>query len=62
LNERHNLFLIRIIHKELGKALHFAIGGKGHRLDAGDVLVVMGPAREIQLLKKKLNHAQIYKI
>jgi voltage-gated potassium channel len=54
LNERHNLFLIRIINKELDEALHFAIEEKEHSLNAGDVLVVMGPTREIRLFKKEV--------
>jgi len=56
LNERHNLILIGIVDKELGESLHFAIGEKEHHLDAGDVLVVMGRAREIKSFKEEAAH------
>lgn len=58
LNERHNLILIGIVDKELGEALHFAIGEKEHHLDAGDVLVVMVRAREIKSFKEEVTHIQ----
>jgi voltage-gated potassium channel len=54
LSQRHNLILIGVVDRELGDQLHFAIGEKEHRLDAGDVLVVMGPAREIKAFKKEV--------
>jgi voltage-gated potassium channel len=54
LNEKHNLILIGVVDRELGDQLHFAIGEKEHSLDAGDVLVVMGPAREIKAFKKEV--------
>lgn len=55
LNERHNLILIGVVDKELGEELHFAIGEKEHLLNAGDILVVMGPAREIRSFKDKIS-------
>jgi voltage-gated potassium channel len=58
LNERHNLILIGVVDKELGNELHFAIGDKEHILDAGDVLVVMGSAREIREFKDQLAFTQ----
>ena len=54
LNEKHNLILIGVVDRELGDQLHFAIGEKEHCLNAGDVLVVMGPAREIKAFKKEV--------
>ena len=54
LNEKHNLILIGVVDRELGDQLHFAIGEKEHCLDAGDVLVVMGPAKEIKAFKKEV--------
>lgn len=54
LNERHNLILIGIIDKELGEDLHFALGEQEHHLDAGDILVVLGPSREIRAFKKEI--------
>ncbi|HEY8159192.1 MAG TPA: NAD-binding protein [Methylobacter sp.] len=54
LSEKHNLMLIGVVDRELGDQLHFAIGEKEHCLDAGDVLVVMGPATEIKAFKKEV--------
>ena len=51
LAEKHNLILIGIVDKELGDALHFAISEKKHILNTGDVLVVLGPSREIKHFK-----------
>ena len=54
LNEKHNLILIGLIDKELGEDLHFALGDQEHHLDAGDILVVLGPTREIRAFKKEI--------
>ena len=54
LSEQHNLVLIGIVDKELGNDLHFAIGEKNHKLDAGDIIVVLGPSREINAFKKEV--------
>jgi voltage-gated potassium channel len=54
LSEKHNLILIGVIDKELGDELHFAIGEKEHILDAGDILVVLGPSREIRSYKNAI--------
>jgi len=56
LNERHNLVLIGIVDKELGDNLHFAIGEKDHKLDAGDIIVVLGPSREINAFKQEVTN------
>ncbi len=57
LNEQFNLVLIGIVDKELGDKLHFAIGEKDHKLDAGDILVVLGPSREINAFKQEVTNA-----
>lgn len=57
LKEKHNLVFIGIIDKELGEELHFVIGEKDHKLDAGDIIVVLGPSREINAFKKEVSHA-----
>ncbi|MGJ0492334.1 potassium channel family protein [Methylobacter sp.] len=54
LHAKYNLILIGVVDKEIGKELHFAIGEKEHSLNAGDVLVVMGPTREIRLFKEEV--------
>ena len=55
LSEKHNLILIGVVDLEFGDDLHFAIGETNHRLDAGDVLVVLGVASEIQTFKKAIS-------
>jgi len=54
LSDQHNLVLIGIVDKELGDNLHFAIGEKDHKLDAGDIIVVLGPSREIKAFKQEV--------
>jgi voltage-gated potassium channel len=54
LNEKHNLILIGVVDRELGEALHFVIGEKEYTLNAGDVLVVLGPSREIRAFKEEV--------
>lgn len=56
LNEKHNLVLIGIVDKELDEKLHFATGEHNHKLDAGDIIVVLGPSREIKAYKKEISH------
>ncbi len=55
--ENYNLVFIGIVDKELGEDLHFIIGEKDHKLDAGDIIVVLGPSREINAFKKEVSHA-----
>lgn len=54
LNEKHNLILIGVVDNQLGNHLHFAISEKEHILNAGDVLVVLGPSREIRYFKTEV--------
>ncbi|MEQ1528856.1 MAG: NAD-binding protein [Methylococcales bacterium] len=54
LHEAHNLILIGVVDRELGDQLHFAIGEKEHILNAGDVLVVMGPGKGCKDFKKQI--------
>jgi voltage-gated potassium channel len=54
LNEKHNLILIGVVDRESDEALHFAIGEKEYTLNAGDVLVVLGPSREIRSFKEEV--------
>jgi voltage-gated potassium channel len=49
--------LIGLVDKELGEELYFVTGEKDHKLDAGDILVVLGPSREINAFKKEIAHA-----
>jgi voltage-gated potassium channel len=59
LAEKYNLILIGIVDRALGDALHFAISEKKHTLNAGDVLVVLGPSREIKQFKAAVNGGYI---
>lgn len=58
LNEKHNLILIGIVDKELGDDLHFVIGEQDHVLNAGDILVILGPSREIRAFKNEVAHVE----
>jgi voltage-gated potassium channel len=62
LNEKHNLVLLGVVDKELGDDLHFSIGEIDHKLDPGDIIVVMGPSREIKAFKKEVAYVQSNKI
>jgi voltage-gated potassium channel len=53
LNEKHNLILISVVDRESGEALHFAFDEQEYSLNAGDVLVVLGPSREIRAFKEE---------
>jgi voltage-gated potassium channel len=53
----YNLVLLGLVERELGQRLIFAPQGAGLRLQAGDVLVVMGPLGEIERLRATLGEA-----
>lgn len=53
--EKYNLVLIGVVDKELGDQLHFTNGEKDHELNAGDILVVMGPSRGCRLFRNEVN-------
>jgi len=56
LSEQQNLVILGIVDKELGDDFHFILGEKDHKLDAGDIIVVLGPSREINAFKKEISH------
>lgn len=58
LSESHDLVLIGVVDKELGENLHFALGKQNHKLNAGDILVILGPSREIRAFKKEVGHVE----
>lgn len=62
LNENHDLILIGVVDKELGEDLHFAIGEQDYLLNAGDILVILGPSRDIKAFKKEVTHVEQNKI
>ncbi len=54
LSEQHNLVMVGIVDKELGEEVHFCIDEKDHKLDADDIIIVLGPSREIKAFKKEV--------
>ncbi|MBT3049065.1 MAG: NAD-binding protein [Candidatus Thiodiazotropha sp.] len=52
LGSLYNLIIIGVVDLELGRELIFANSGISHRLDGGDILVVIGPEAEISRLKR----------
>lgn len=52
--EHYNLLLVGIHDKELQKQFIFITEGHNHKLDAGDILVVIGEKEEIARYKKDL--------
>ena len=56
ISDKHNLVLIGVVDKELGEDLHFVTGETVHKLDAGDIIVILGPSREIKAFKKEVAH------
>ena len=50
----YNLILIGVDDKVSGDNLHFVMDEKEHTLNIGDVLVVLGPARDIKAFKEEI--------
>ncbi len=48
LSQRYDMILLGVVDRELGDEFIFATTGTDHKLDSGDVLVVIGPAEEIE--------------
>lgn len=58
LNEQFNLVLLGLVDQELGDTFIFATSSYNHKLDAGDVLVVLGDVVEIARCKETINQKQ----
>ena len=56
LRDHYNLVLLGMVDRALGDEFIFRTRGLRHRLDAGDILVVIGPRAEIEHLKKDLGN------
>ncbi|MGD8909839.1 MAG: NAD-binding protein [Chromatiales bacterium] len=54
LAERYNLIVMGVVDLELGRNLIFSNSGVTHLMDAGDLLVVIGPAQEIARLREDM--------
>ncbi len=52
LSRHYDLVLIGVVDKELGDEFIFLSSGTDHKLDQGDVLVVVGPPEEIERLRQ----------
>lgn len=52
LGTQYNLILIGIVNQQVGQQLHFVAEETDRRLSAGDILVILGPSREIRAFKK----------
>jgi voltage-gated potassium channel len=50
----YNLVLLGVVDRDVSEAFIFATAGLEHRLDAGDVLVVIGPEAEVRRLKERI--------
>lgn len=49
---RHNVIILGVVDQELGNNLVFGNLGTRHKLDAGDILLIIGARREIDLFKQ----------
>lgn len=55
--EKYNLVIIGIVDNELRHDFHFSIGEKDHKLNSGDIIVVLGPSGEINAFKREILHS-----
>jgi voltage-gated potassium channel len=55
LGRRYNLIVLGVVDLELGNQLIFTNSGVDHRLDAGDILVVIGLKQEIDRLREEVS-------
>ncbi len=53
-SDRYNLIILGVADVELGEELIFTTKGFNHKLDPGDILVVIGPTEDIDQLKEDL--------
>ena len=56
LSSQYNLILIGLVSKHLGNKLHFVAEDLDQRISVGDILVILGPSREIRAFKKDVEH------
>lgn len=55
LHSHYNLILIGLINKRIGDQMHFVSEELDRRLNSGDILVILGPSREIRAFKNDVN-------
>ena len=56
LKTHYNLILIGIVNKHISDQLHFVAEQTDRLLSAGDILVILGPSREIKAFKKDVEN------
>lgn len=56
LSSHYNLILIGIVNKQVSDQLHFVVEEFDRRLNVGDILVILGPSREIRAFKKDVEN------
>jgi voltage-gated potassium channel len=59
LSKRYNLIVMGVVDLELGQELIFSNRGVNHLLDAGDMLVVLGPGDEIARLREDIEQDRL---
>ncbi len=55
ISKNYNILIIALVDKEMGGNVQFVTKGVNHKIDAGDVLVVVGDVFEIEQFKEDLN-------
>ena len=56
-SSQYNLILIGIFNKQVSEQLYFVVEEFDRRLRVGDILVILGPLREIKAFKKDVENA-----
>jgi voltage-gated potassium channel len=56
LSSHYNLILIGIVNKQISEELHFVVEDIDRRLSVGDILVILGPSRDIRTFKKDVEN------
>ena len=55
ISKNYNILIIALVDKEMGGNVQFVTKGVNHKIDAGDVLVVVGDVFEIEQFEEDLN-------
>ncbi len=56
LYSKANLILMGLVNKKQSKELYFSLEEEQHKIEIGDILVVMGPSADINVFKKQVNN------
>ncbi|MGD0958716.1 MAG: NAD-binding protein [Methylomonas sp.] len=56
LSQHYNLILIGVVNKQISDELNFVVEDFDRRLNVGDILVILGPSREIKTFKKDVEN------